>query len=294
MRIAVTGHEGQVARSLAERASTRDRVVVITVGRPLLDLTRPETIMPALASVQPDIVVSAAAFTAVDQSEDEPDIAYAINEGGARAVAEAAANLGIPVIHLSTDYVFDGRSERPYTEDDLPAPQSVYGASKLAGENAVAEANPRHLILRTAWVYSPFGQNFVKTMLRLASERGEISVVADQCGNPTSALDIADAILHVANALGRERPEPWGIYNVAGAGVTNWADLARHVLSASREHGGPYAQVLDIATSQYPTKARRPASSRLATDKITSSFGWSAPEWRASVRAVVHRLVVRP
>ena len=183
MRIVVTGREGQVARSLVERGTMCDGVEVITVARPQLDLTRPETIMVALAAARPDIVVSAAAYTAVDQAEDEPELARAINAVGAGAVAEAAAKLGVPVIHLSTDYVFDGRSERPYTEGDLPAPQSVYGATKLAGEKAVAEANPHHLILRTAWVYSPFGKNFVKTMLRLAAERDEIAVVADQWGN---------------------------------------------------------------------------------------------------------------
>ncbi|WP_292090156.1 NAD(P)-dependent oxidoreductase, partial [Mesorhizobium sp.] len=159
------------------------------VGRPALDLARPETVFAALAEARPDIVVSAAAYTNVDQAEDEKELAFAVNATGAGKVAEAAAGLGVPVIHLSTDYVFDGAKDSAYVETDATAPLGVYGASKLAGEKAVAAANPRHLILRTAWVYSPFGRNFVKTMLRLASDRDEISVVADQWGNPTSALD---------------------------------------------------------------------------------------------------------
>ncbi|RWD49471.1 MAG: dTDP-4-dehydrorhamnose reductase, partial [Mesorhizobium sp.] len=192
MRLAVTGREGQVAASLIERGG-RD-VEVVAIGRPALDLTRPETIFAALEAVRPDIVVAAAAYTAVDQAEDEKDLAFAINAAGAGKVAEAAAKLCVPVVQLSTDYVFDGTKDGAYVETDATAPLGVYGASKLAGEEAVAAANPRHLILRTAWVYSPFGKNFVKTMLRLAADRDEISVVADQWGNPTSALDTADAI----------------------------------------------------------------------------------------------------
>ncbi|RWE00373.1 MAG: NAD-dependent epimerase/dehydratase family protein, partial [Mesorhizobium sp.] len=180
MRLAVTGREGQVAASLIERGGSD--VEVVAIGRPVLDLARPDTIFAALEAARPDIVVSAAAYTAVDQAEDEKDLAFAINAAGAGKVAEAAAKLGAPVIQLSTDYVFDGSKDGAYVETDKTAPLGVYGASKLAGEEAVAAANPRHLILRTAWVYSPFGRNFVKTMLRLASDRDEVSVVADQWG----------------------------------------------------------------------------------------------------------------
>lgn len=291
MRIVVIGREGQVARSLVERGSTRDGVEVINVARPGLDLARPETVMPALAAARPDIVVSAAAYTAVDQAEDEPELAHAINAVGAGAVAEAAASLGVPVIHLSTDYVFDGKGDCPYTEDDPPAPKSVYGATKLAGEKAVADANPRHLILRTSWVYSPFGKNFVKTMLRLAAERDEIAVVADQWGNPTSALDIADAILHIAAGFETASADRWGTYHLTGTGATTWADLARHVLVTSRAHGGPHAEVRDITTGEFPTKSRRPANSRLSTEKLVQVFGWSAPEWETSAAFSVGRLV---
>ncbi|CAN7363949.1 dTDP-4-dehydrorhamnose reductase [Mesorhizobium caraganae] len=292
MRLVVTGRDGQVAASLLEAGKARDGVEVAAVGRPALDLARPDTVFEALAAARPDVVISAAAYTAVDQAEDEPDLAFAVNAVGAGKVAEAAAKLGVPVIHLSTDYVFDGSKDGAYVEADATAPLGVYGASKLAGELAVAAANPRHLILRTAWVYSPFGRNFVKTMLRLASDRDEISVVADQWGNPTFALDIADAILHAAAMLRDDEAfDGYGIYHLAGTGETNWSGFARHILDTSRALGGPRAQVRDIATSDYPTKAGRPANSRLSSAKFAATFGWTAPEWQLSTNALVGRLL---
>ncbi len=292
MRLVVTGRDGQVATSLLEAGQGRDDVEVVAVGRPTLDLAQPDTVFDALAAVRPDIVVSAAAYTAVDQAEDEPDLAFAVNAVGAGKVGEAAARLGVPVIHLSTDYVFDGTKDGAYVETDATAPLSVYGASKLAGELAVAAANPRHLILRTAWVYSPFGRNFVKTMLRLASDRDEIAVVADQWGNPTSALDIADAILHAAAMLRDDEAfDGYGIYHLAGTGETNWSGFARHILDTSARYGGPTARVRDIATSDYPTKAKRPANSRLSTARLSAARGWVAPDWRQSAQAVVYRLL---
>jgi dTDP-4-dehydrorhamnose reductase len=292
VRLVVTGRDGQVALSLLDIGQRRSGVEVVAVARPALDLARPDTVYDALAAARPDIVVSAAAYTAVDQAEDEPDLAFAVNAVGAGKVAEAAAKLGVPVIHLSTDYVFDGAGEGAYVETDATAPLGVYGASKLAGELAVAAANPRCLILRTAWVYSPFGKNFVKTMLRLAGDRDEIAVVADQWGNPTSALDIADAILHAAAMLDRDKGfDGYGIYHLAGTGETNWSGFARHILDTSRAFGGPWARVRDIATTDYPTKARRPTNSRLSSAKFTSAFGWSAPDWRQSTEAVLRRVL---
>ena len=291
MRLVVTGREGQVVSSLLE-AGQLAGVDVIAIGRPQLDLANPDTVIEAIAAARPDVVVSAAAYTAVDQAEDEPDLAFRVNAVGAGKVAQAAARLGVPVIHLSTDYVFDGSASGSYVETDATAPASVYGASKLAGEQAVAAANPRNLILRTAWVYSPFGKNFVKTMLRLAADRDEISVVADQWGNPTSALDIADAILHAAATLHRNKHfAAFGIYHLAGTGEANWSGFARHILDTSRVSGGPSARVRDITTTDYPTKARRPANSRLSSAKFASAFGWSAPDWRLSTEAVVRRVL---
>ncbi|MDF1635341.1 dTDP-4-dehydrorhamnose reductase [Mycoplana sp. MJR14] len=289
MRIAVTGTRGQVALALMERARTLPEVEVVALGRPDLDLARPETIWPALASSRPDLVVSAAAYTAVDRAEDEPELAHSINGTGAGAVATAAARLGAPVIHLSTDYVFDGKSQGAYQETDAPAPLNVYGLSKRAGEMAVAAATTRHLILRTSWVYSPFGTNFAKTMLRLARERTEIAVVSDQRGHPSSALDLADGILRAALAL--DDGVAYGIYHLAGTGTASWADFARQVFSASRALGGPWAEVRDIAAADYAAPAPRPSNTQLCCAKFGSAFGWTMPHWRQSVDAVVSRIL---
>lgn len=292
MRIVVTGCNGQLARSLVERSRERADIEVVTVGRPHLDLARAETILPAIDGCRPDLVVSAAAYTAVDQAEAEPELALAVNATGAGAVSEAAARLGLPVIHVSTDYVFDGSKEGAYVEDDPPAPLSVYGATKLAGEKTVAAANPRHLILRTAWVYSPFGKNFVKTMLRLAENREEVQVVADQWGNPSSALDIAEAVLQVAARMIQATDgSVFGVYHLVGTGVTNRADLARHVLAVSRTRGGPWALVRDVTTAEFPTPARRPANSSLSTARFAATFGCVMPAWQHSVETAVERLL---
>jgi dTDP-4-dehydrorhamnose reductase len=196
VRILVTGREGQVARSLMERAAAHPDAEVMFAGRPQFDLLQPETVRAAILAARPDVVVSAAAYTAVDQAEEEPEKAFAINAEGAGAVASAAAEAGAAVIHLSTDYVFSGNAPGEYAETDAPDPQNVYGRSKLEGERAVAADNPRHVILRTAWVYSPFGRNFVKTMLGLATQRDHLRIVADQWGNPTSRGHCRGHIAH--------------------------------------------------------------------------------------------------
>ncbi len=288
MKILVTGTHGQLARSLAEAAAAMPGIDLVAAGRPALDLSDPASTQREILAVRPDLVVSAAAYTAVDRAEDEQDLAYAVNVIGAAAVAEAAATLRIPVIHISTDYVFSGDAARPYSEDDDTEPKTVYGYTKLRGEHAVASVNPRHIILRTSWVYSPFGTNFVKTMLLLAGERPAISVVADQWGNPTSALDLAEAILLVATHPARERS---GIYHVAGSGDTNWAGFARAIFASSKAAGGPCAEVHDIASAEYPTRARRPLNSRLCCGKFERTFGWRAPPWQESTAAVVRRVL---
>jgi dTDP-4-dehydrorhamnose reductase len=292
VRIAVTGLHGQVAQSLAERAREHAGIEVMPIGRPHLALEDPGTILPALDAVEPDLVVSAAAYTAVDLAEDEPALAHAVNAAGAGHVAAAAARLGVPVVHLSTDYVFDGTGDAPHGEDDAPNPRSVYGKTKLEGEIAVARENPQHLILRTAWVYSPFGRNFVKTMLSLAAQRDALNVVADQWGNPTSALDIADGILRAAHHIERGGSAGvWGTCHLVGGGEANWSGLARHVLDTSRTLGGPFADIRDITTEDYPTKAPRPRNSRLSSGRFSATFGWTPPEWRQSVEVVVRRLL---
>jgi dTDP-4-dehydrorhamnose reductase len=217
----------------------------------------------------------------------------AVNERGAGYVAETAAGLGLPVVHLSTDYVFDGSAERPYREADPVNPVSVYGRSKLAGERRVAAANANHAILRTAWVYSPFGKNFVKTMLRLASDRAEIGVVADQRGSPTSALDIADAIISVCRNLVDHPNEAVlrGTFHMAGKGFATWADLACEVFAQSARRGGPNARVNPIRSADYPTPARRPATSMLDCAKLAAVHGVALSEWPPSVSTCVERLV---
>ncbi|MEZ5810787.1 MAG: dTDP-4-dehydrorhamnose reductase [Rhizobiaceae bacterium] len=291
MRLLVTGAAGQLARKLGAASNTG--VSVVATGRPALDITVPGTIAAAIAVHRPDIVVNAAAYTAVDKAESEPDQAFAVNRDGAGNVAAAACAADLPVIHISTDYVFAGDKQGAYVEDDETRPMSVYGKSKLAGEAAVAAVNPRHVILRTAWVYSDTGGNFVRTMLRLAGERDEIAVVADQFGNPTSAADLVEGVLRVARRLvSGDDFGDHGVFHLAGTGRTNWADFARHVFAVSGAIGGPSAKVRDIATADYPTAAKRPLNSCLSTDGFAGQFGWRPPEWRASAEAVVKSLVV--
>jgi len=290
MKLLVTGREGQVVTSLLERAAADPSVKIVTAGRPDLDLSRPDTVRGHVARLKPDIVVSAAAYTAVDQAEEEPAVAMAVNGVAPGILAGEAAALGIPIIHLSTDYVFSGDKDGAYLETDETGPQGVYGVTKLAGEQAVTAANPRHVILRTAWVYSPFGRNFLKTMLRLAVDRDVVSVVADQVGNPTAAHDIADGILAVAARL-RVRDDLFGIYHIAGTGATSWAGLAAHVYEVSRGLGGPSAEVREIATSDYPTRARRPANSRLNCDRLRDAFHWQSPDWQKSCYRVVQLIL---
>lgn len=291
MRIAVTGKTGQVVTSLIERGAAAGHEV-IALGRPDLDLADPASVAHALEAAAPDVIVSAAAYTAVDKAESESDLAYAVNGAGAGAVAQAARALGVPLVHVSTDYVFDGTLDRPYVESDRTGPTGAYGASKLAGEQAVLEAHgDNSAVLRVAWVYSPFGANFVKTMLRLAGDRNEVSVVADQLGNPTSALEIADGILLVAtNLVADSNPALRGIFHMTASGEASWADFAEAIFAASAEKGGPTAEVKRITTADYPTPATRPANSRLDCGLIAKVHGVALPDWRQSLDSVIARL----
>ncbi|MCZ4073369.1 dTDP-4-dehydrorhamnose reductase [Agrobacterium sp. LMR679] len=289
MRLAVTGKNGQVVSALQALAS--DELEIVALGRPELDLAQPETVLKALRNVKPDVVVSAAAYTAVDKAESEQDVAFAVNRDGARAVAKAASDIGIPVIHLSTDYVFDGTKTTAYVENDPTGPTSVYGRSKLEGERAVSEATDNYVVLRTAWVYSEYGNNFVKTMLRLSENRDEINVVADQFGCPTSANDIATAVVTIARKLVEDSSAPLrGVFHLSGTGETNWANFAKQIFALSAENGGKSIVVNDITTAQYPTPARRPANSRLDCSKLEEVYGIKLPSWQTSTRAVVTAL----
>jgi dTDP-4-dehydrorhamnose reductase len=292
MRVVVTGRQGQLARALAE-VGAKKGVDAVLVGRPELDLERPESIAPALAALAPDIIVNAAAYTAVDHAESEPERALAINAGGARAVAEAAKRFEVPLIHISTDYVFDGSAARPYEEDDPPRPIGAYGSSKLEGEKAVRETLSDSVVLRTAWLYSPFGGNFVRTMLRLAATKDEIAVVDDQIGSPTSAENLADSVFAIARNLlaDRKNLSLRGVFHAADKGEASWAELANAVFTCSRAFKGPYARVRAIPSSQYLRDAKRPANSRLATAKLRRVHGIEPRPWREAVERCVLRLL---
>lgn len=286
MRVLVTGRNGQVATSLIEKADMFPRIEVVAAGRPELDLEDAASVSRAIAAARPDVVVNAAAYTAVDKAEQEPARAFAVNRDGAAAAAAAATALGLPFIHLSTDYVYPGDKPSPYVESDATGPLGVYGQSKLEGEMAVRAAHPSPLILRTSWVYSPFGANFVKTMLRLAKDRPVLSVVDDQTGNPTSALDIADAILRILPML-----TTGGTYHLCGTGDVTWFGFAREIFAASAALGGPRSELKAISTAEYPTPARRPSNSRMSTAAFEARFGIRLRAWQEATAETVARLL---
>jgi dTDP-4-dehydrorhamnose reductase len=293
MRLYVIGGEGQVARSLREAAAGDARIVLGCSSRLDVDLLQPSSIDRALADFRPDVVINPAAYTAVDKAESEPEPAFAINRDGARAVAVAAAGHRVPVIHFSTDYVFDGRKTGAYVETDPAAPQGVYGRSKLEGELAVAEVNPRHVILRTSWVYAPFGNNFVRTMLRLAGERDRLSVVDDQTGCPTYAPDVAAATLAIAAQIHGTnwREAHAGVTHLAGPDAVTWCDFARRIVAGAATRGGRAVPVDPIPTSDYPTPAARPANSQLSTARLASVFGLHLRPLTLSLNDCLDRLL---
>jgi dTDP-4-dehydrorhamnose reductase len=292
LTVLVTGATGQLASSLGE-AGARRGVNIVAVERPDLDLAEPDTIEAAIGRASPSLVVNTAAYTAVDQAESDAAAAHAVNAEGAGAVAAVCDKLRIPIIHISTDYVFDGCKEGPYVESDPASPISVYGRSKLEGERRVAAACRRHLILRTSWLYSPFGHNFVKTMLRLGGSRPEIAVVDDQVGNPTYAPHLAEAVLEIARRLLAEphRDHPWGVYHTAGSGSTTWRAFAEAIFGCSRDLGAPSVRVRPISTAEYPTPARRPANSQLDCAKLERAFGIKLPSWKVGTQDCVVRLM---
>jgi dTDP-4-dehydrorhamnose reductase len=291
MRILVTGRHGQVARCLAEAGAALGHEMVLT-GRPAFDLSRPETIAAVLSGARPQVIVNAAAWTAVDLAESHEAEANLANGIGAGAVAAAAAALGVPIIQLSTDYVFDGSRETPYVETDATGPQSAYGRSKLAGEQAVAAATENHAILRTAWVYDAMGKNFVLTMLRLATTQPALRVVADQIGNPTYAADIAQGILKVAANLVTDPSEKLrGVFHMTAAGETSWAGFATAIFAASQRQGNAGAEVVPIGTPDYPTPARRPANSRLDCSKLARVHDVALADWHDGLERCMQRIL---
>ncbi|URD61585.1 dTDP-4-dehydrorhamnose reductase [Sphingomonas sp. KRR8] len=291
MRLLVTGRKGQLVRSLVEQAAGHPDIQIVTTGRPKVDMTEPGSLRTAILAQSPDLVVNAAAYTLVDQAEDEPELARRINGAAAGEAAQAAREVGAPIIQISTDYVFDGTGEKPIDEDRPTAPLNSYGASKLAGEEAVRAANPAHVILRTAWVISPFGRNFVTSMLAAARSRPDLSAVADQRGNPTSSLDLASGILRAAELLGQGCADLTGrTFHLAGTGQATWFDLATAIMAEAAASGLPHAAVRPILSSEWPTRALRPSYSVLDCGRFEAATGFAMPDWRGSLHTIVRRL----
>lgn len=300
MRVLLVGGNGQVGHELRRSLAPLGELVVTTrdgrlpdgAGCERLDLVDLDAIGPLLERIAADVVVNAAAYTAVDRAEDEPATAFRINAEAPARMAEACAQQGCRLVHYSTDYVFDGTASRPYREDDPTSPLGVYGASKLAGEQAVLASGARAIILRTSWVYSPWGRNFVRTMLNAGKTRDRLTVVADQKGCPTTAGDLADAILAITTRLRDGWREEYAcVYHAAGSGWTTWHGLAVAVFEEGARHGQRAPVVDPIATADWPTPAKRPADSRLDCTRLAQVFGVRLPDWRSSVGPVVDAIL---
>ena len=287
----ITGASGQLGSELQRTATSQFECVAL--GRNDLDISDAEVVRAALAKHRPELLINAAAYTAVDLAESEPEQAQKINATGAANLARACSESGARLIHISTDFVFDGGKGEPYRPGDEPAPLSVYGQTKLDGETAVLEATGGDaIVFRTAWLYSRFGQNFVKTMLRLAEEGGEASIVDDQVGSPTSALDIADTIFQIAAAvISRSNANFFGTYHYCSDGYGSWADVAEHVFRVSKTRRDSKIVLKRIPTSEYPTPAKRPLNSRLDTTKIEHVFKVKPTDWTEGVTQITNRLI---
>lgn len=295
MRILLTGKNGQVGFELQRALAPLGEITAVDHSE--CDLTDQQAIRRLVAKVRPDIIVNPAAHTAVDKAESEPGLAFAVNAIAPEVLGEEADRVNALVVHYCTDYVYDGTNPAFYREDDTPNPQSVYGASKLAGTQALQRATDKHLVFRTCWVFGAHGTNFAKTMLRLAAERDSLSVVADQFGAPTSAALIADVTAHIIGQYQRTDVErfPYGLYHLAAAGVTTWHGFATTVIAAAQQAGKslkvtPEA-IRPISTAEYPLPAARPANSRLGTDKLRNTFGLRLPPWQEGLNHVLRQIL---
>jgi dTDP-4-dehydrorhamnose reductase len=288
--IAVIGAFGQVARALLREGVARGLDIAIA-GRPVVNLTLPASLDVFLDQVRPKFVINAAAYTAVDKAETDQDAAFALNAVGPKYLATWCARRRVPLIHVSTDYVFDGAATQPYREDDALNPMSVYGHSKAAGEAAVRDVLAEHIIARTAWVYGTDGNNFLKTMLRLGKERDVVRVVADQTGTPTQADVIAAALLDIVAAVTTKAvAQPWGTYHLVSAGTTTWHGFAEEIFASAAKVGLKAPRLEAITTADYPTPAARPRFSVLDTTKLRATFGIALPDWRQNVEPTVRAL----
>jgi dTDP-4-dehydrorhamnose reductase len=294
MRILLTGKNGQVGFELQRALAPLGEVIAVDQSE--CNLADQDAVRSLVGATRPNIIVHPAAYTAVDKAESEPDIAFAINGTAPGILGEEAAKINAMVVHYCTDYVFDGVKQTYYTEDDLPNPQSVYGKSKLAGEQALRQRITNHLVFRTSWVFGAHGNNFAKTMLKLAAERESLNVVADQFGAPTSAALIADVTAQIVGQYQRQRRQdfPFGLYNLVAAGEATWCDFAKTVIKAAHDAGKPLKlkpeNIRPITTAEYPLPAPRPANSRLATCKLEQTFGLRLPPWQEGLNHVLQQI----
>lgn len=291
MKILITGAQGQVGKELVTIASEQG-FSVIAAGRNELDITEIKSVNGYIKSQQAELVINAAAYTAVDKAEEEQDIAYAINRDGAANLASVCNDNNIPLLQISTDYVFDGTKKEAYNESDNTSPLGVYGISKWQGEEAIRQALPQHIILRIAWVFGTQGNNFVKTMLRLAKERDELNVVADQFGGPSPAKDIAKTLVALAKQYQKNKTLEWGTYHYCGTDKTSWCEFSKEIFKQAKDHGliEKEIKVNAITTAEYPTPAKRPANSMLDCSKIKNTFGIEMPSWKDALNKVLTEL----
>ena len=292
MKVLLTGAKGQLGWDLKQRALEQG-FDINAANIEELDITQKEAVIKSVIQRDPSLVINAAAYTAVDRAESEPDLAMAVNRDGPSHLAGACAKAKIPLIHISTDYVFEGNKAEPYLESDPTAPQGVYGKSKEAGEKRIRDILPKHIIVRTAWLYGWHGPNFVKTMLGLGRKRSEIKVVNDQYGSPTFAQDLADAILVIATRIRARQRIAWGTYHFCGKGITSWYGFAKAIFDIAGQHESlAVKRIVPITTAQYPVPAKRPFNSALDCSLIMKTFGVKQPFWRQSLASMLSRLYV--
>lgn len=288
--IAVLGASGQVARAL-HRAGTLADTPLIVAGRPAVDINELPSLAAFFSTSRPRLVINAAAYTAVDKAESDEEAARNANEDGPARIATLCALMDVPLIHISTDYVFNGKKTSPYVEDDERAPLNVYGRTKSAGEDAVRRTHAKHIIVRTAWIYGPEGQNFLKTMLRVAAERDVLRVVADQQGTPTSADDLAAALLRIAGQVEAQgNSAPFGTYHLVSGGETTWFGFAQEIFAKAAKQGRKIPHLEAITTADYPTPAERPRYSVLDANKIREAFDITLPPWQDGVATCLKRM----
>ena len=290
MKVLITGANGQLGRELIRQGGTFN-LKIRSLSHQQLDITNPDQLRPILERISPSLVINAAAYTDVDKAEKESDIAYAVNKGGPDYLARFCADHGLALIHISTDYVFDGTKGRPYQENDPIAPLGVYGRSKAQGEAVIRSILKNHIIVRTSWLYGVYRNNFVKTILKLGQERTDLRVVADQFGSPTSAADLAEALLIIAEKMGAGEKFAWGTYHYCGKGITTWHGLAERIIELAAPHAAlKNRQVKAITTAQWPTPAKRPPYSVLNCTRIKSRFGIEPEPWQQSLKHTIDRI----